>query len=203
MKKLLTVLVSLMMLFSTLTCAIAETGASEPAASEPASHILIIYFSATGTTKAVAENLRSALSADIYEIIPEQPYTDADLNWNDRNSRTTHEQDDKSVRPAIAGELPDLTAYDTILIGYPIWWGEAPRIMDTLVESLDLTDKTLAVFFTSGGSGLGNSMRHLEQNADAGTWLEGKRFYARSTAGELTAWTEGLGIVPGGPVNAE
>ncbi len=202
MKKLFTVLFALMMTFTMMSCAFAETEPATPVV-EPTSHILIIYFSATGTTKAVAENLQTALSADIYEIIPEQPYTDADLNWNDSNSRTTHEQNDKTVRPGIEGELPDLTAYDTIIIGYPIWWGEEPRIMDTLVESLDLTDKTMAVFFTSGSSGLGNSMKHLEQNAGAGTWLEGKRFRPSTTVQELTTWANGLSIVAGGPVNAQ
>ncbi|MDO4493673.1 MAG: flavodoxin [Clostridia bacterium] len=195
MKKLLSILVVLMMTLSLLTCAMAEEE-TETTVPEPTSHILIIYFSATGTTKTVAENLQTALNADIYEIVPEQPYTDADLNYNDRNSRTTHEQDDRTVRPAIAGELPDLTPWDTIFIGYPIWWGEEPRIMDTLVENLDLTDKTIAVFFTSGGSGLGNSMKHLEQNAGAGTWLQGKRFYTGTSVQELANWAKGLGIEP-------
>ncbi len=195
MKTMLASLIALMMMFCLLAGATAEAE-TEKSVPEPTSHILIIYFSATGTTKAVAGNLQTALNADIYEIVPEQPYTDADLNWNDRNSRTTLEQDDKTVRPAIAGELPDLSAWDTVLIGYPIWWGEEPRIMDTLVESLDLNDKTIAVFFTSGGSGLGNSMKNLEQNAGAGTWLEGKRFYPNTSAQELADWAKGLGIEP-------
>ena len=195
MKKMLAVLFALMMTFSCLAGAMAEADA-ENKIPEPTSHILIIYFSATGTTKAVAENLQAALNADLYEIVPEQPYTDADLNWHDSSSRTTYEQDDKTVRPVIAGELPDLTAWDTVFIGYPIWWGEEPRIMDTLVESLDLTDKNLAVFFTSGGSGLGNSMRNLEKNAGAGNWLEGKRFSSGTSVQELTDWAKSLGIEP-------
>ena len=97
---------------------------------------------------------------------------------------------------SIAGELPDLTGYDTILIGYPIWWGDAPRIVSIFVENVDLTDKTLAVFFTSGSSGLGNSMKHLEEQSGAGTWLEGKRFTSQTTAEELVSWAEGLGIKP-------
>ena len=150
----------------------------------------------TGTTKGVSEKLAEGLSADLYEIVPEEPYTDADLNYNDRKSRTSIETDDPSCRPAIAGELPDLTAYDTILIGYPIWWGDVPRIVSNFVENVDLTDKTLAVFFTSGGSGLGSSMKHLEEQAGAGTWLEGKRFSSRTTAEELTGWAASLGIKP-------
>ena len=190
MKKVFALLISL---------ALFTTGISFAAAEEtvaPASHVLVVYFSATGTSRGVAEKLAEGLSADLYEIVPEEPYTDADLNWNDRKSRTSIEADDPSCRPAIAGELPDLTAYDTVFIGYPIWWGDVPRIVSNFVENVDLNGKTLAVFFTSGGSGLGNSMRHLEQQAGAGTWLEGKRFSARTTAEDLTSWAKGLGIEP-------
>ena len=188
MKKWTALLITLMLMVSCVPFALAEEAA------EPASHILVVYFSATGTTRGVAEKLAEGLSADLYEIVPEQPYTDADLNYNDRKSRTSIETDDPSCRPAIAGELPDLTAYDTVFIGYPIWWGDVPRIVSNFVENVDLTDKTLAVFFTSGSSGLGSSMKHLEQQAGAGTWLEGKRFTGRTTAEELTNWARGLGI---------
>ena len=160
------------------------------------SDTLVIYFSCTGTTKGVAEKLANVTGADLYEIVPAVPYTAEDLNYNDRKSRTSIETDDPSCRPAIAGELPDLSAYDTILIGYPIWWGDVPRIVSNFVENVDLTDKTLAVFFTSGGSGLGSSMKHLEEQAGAGTWLEGKRFSSRTTAEELTGWAASLGIKP-------
>ena len=163
---------------------------------ETHSHILVVYFSATGTTKGVAEKLQEALNADIYEIVPAQPYTAADLNYNDRKSRTSIEMDDPKARPAIAGELPDLSGYDTVFIGYPIWWGDVPRIVSNFVEQVDLNGKTLAVFFTSGGSGLGSSMKHLEQQSGAGTWLEGKRFSARTTVQELSSWAKGLGIEP-------
>ena len=132
----------------------------------------------------------------LYEIVPAEPYTAADLNYNDRKSRTSIEMDDEACRPAITGELPDLTGYDTVLIGYPIWWGDAPRIVSAFVESVDLTDKTLAVFFTSGSSGLGSSMKHLEKQAGAGTWLEGKRFTPRTTVQDLTSWAASLGIEP-------
>ena len=135
-------------------------------------------------------------TSEQYEIVPETPYTDADLNYGNSKSRTSVEMDDPACRPAIAGELPDLTGYDTVLIGYPIWWGDAPRILSTFVESVDLTDKTLAVFFTSGSSGLGSSMRHLQEQAGTGTWLEGKRFTGRTTVEELVNWANGLGIAP-------
>ncbi len=195
MKRILTALLALLLSASLLPLAFGE----EEEASQipgPTSHILVVYFSATGTTKGVAEKLAEGLSADLYEIVPEEPYTDADLNYNDRKSRTSIEMDDPDCRPAIAGELPELTGYDTVFIGYPIWWGDTPRIVSSFVESVDLTDKTMAVFFTSGGSSLGNSMRHLEQQAAAGIWLAGKRFSSRSTVEELTQWALSLGIEP-------
>ena len=191
MKNVFAALIALMLIVLALPVA---SAAEETA--EPASHILVVYFSATGTTRSVAEKLAEGLSADLYEIVPEQPYTAADLNYNNGKSRTSIETDDPSCRPAIAGELPDLAAYDTLLIGYPIWWGDVPRIVSNFVEKVDLTGKTMAVFFTSGSSGLGSSMRHLEQQSGAGTWLEGKRFTNRTTVDELVKWAKSLGIEP-------
>ncbi len=162
----------------------------------PRNHILVVYFSATGTTKGVAEKLAKGLSADLYEIVPEEPYTDADLNYNNSKSRTSIETDDPGCRPAIAGELPDLTGDDPVFIGYPNWWGGGPRIVSNFVEKVDLTNKTLAVFITSGSSGLGSSMKHLEQQSGTGTWLEGKRFTSRTSVEELVSWAKGLGIEP-------
>ena len=188
MKKLTAFLIALLLMVSCVPFALAEEAAA------PASHILVVYFSVTGTTKSVAEKLAEGLSADLYEIVPQEPYTDADLNYNNSKSRTSIETDDPNCRPAIAGELPDLTAYDTIFIGYPIWWGDTPRIVSNFVEQVDLTGKTLAVFFTSGSSGLGSSMKHLEEQSGAGEWLEGKRFTGRTTVEELAEWTRSLGI---------
>ena len=196
LKRFFTILFAMMLTVSCLPMAVAEENAVSEQKVEPTSHILVVYFSATGTTRGVAEKLAEGLSADLYEIVPEEPYTDADLNWNDSSSRTSIETEDLACRPAIAGELPDLTPWDTILIGYPIWWGDVPRIVSNFVENVDLTDKNLAVFFTSGGSGLGSSMKHLEEQAGAGTWLEGKRFSSRTTVEELTEWATSLGIEP-------
>ena len=196
MKKILSVLFALTLLVSCLSTVFAEGGASAAQTAEPTSHILVVYFSATGTTKGVAEKLAEGLSADLYEIVPQEPYTDADLNYGNSKSRTSKEMDDPACRPASAGELPDLTGYDTVFIGYPIWWGDVPHIVTNFVEQVDLTDKTIAVFFTSGSSGLGSSMKHLEQQAGAGTWLEGKRFTSRTTAQDLVNWAKGLGIEP-------
>ena len=185
-------LAALMLCLSLLTACV-PAFAEETA---PHSATLVVYFSATGTTRGVAEKLAEGLSADLYEIVPEEPYTDADLNWNDPKSRTSKETDDPACRPAIAGELPDLTGYDTVFISYPIWWGDVPHIVTNFVEQVDLTDKTIAVFFTSGSSGLGSSMKHLEEQAGVGTWLEGRRFTSRTTVDELTAWAGELGIEP-------
>lgn len=137
--------------------------------------ILVAYFSATGTTKGVAEHIANGLNADIYEIVPEDPYTDADLNYNDNNSRTTIEMNDPNARPVISGSVENMEQYDTVFIGYPIWWGEAPRIVSTFVESYDFSGKTIVPFCTSGGSDMGSSAASLEQLTNGATWLDGRR----------------------------
>ncbi len=190
MKKRTALLIALMLAAACIPFAGAEEAAG------PASRILVVYFSATGTTRGVAEKLAEGLSADLYEIIPAEPYTAADLDYGDSRSRTSVEMNDPACRPAIAGELPDLTGYDTVFIGYPIWWGDAPRILSAFVERVDLSGKTLAVFFTSGSSGLGSSMSRLERQAGAGTWLEGKRFTNRTSVEELVNWAGSLGVEP-------
>lgn len=154
--------------------------------------VLVVYFSATGTTKGVAEKLADVTDADIYEIIPAEPYTEADLNWHDSDSRTTHEQDDKSVRPGIASDKLSLDSYTTIYVGYPIWWGEEPRIMDTFVESYDFAGKTMIPFCTSGGSGIGSSGDNMRDNAGSGNWLEGARLNANVSESELQEWINSL-----------
>ncbi len=154
--------------------------------------VLVVYFSATGTTKGVAERIARITDADIYEIVPAEPYSDADLNWNDRNSRSTKEQNDKSARPAIGSETIDLTGYTTIYIGFPIWWGEEPRIMDTFVESYDFTGITLIPFCTSGGSGIGRSGSNMEALAGTGTWLDGARHSGSISEADLQSWIDGL-----------
>ena len=154
--------------------------------------VLVAYFSATGTTKGVAERLASAVGGDLYEIVPAEPYSDADLNWNDRESRSTREQNDKSARPGIASEALDLGGYATIYVGYPIWWGEEPRILDTFVESYDFSGKTMIPFCTSGGSGIGSSGRNMEQLTSGAIWLDGSRFGGGVSEDELRAWADGL-----------
>ena len=153
---------------------------------------LVVVFSATGTTKGVAEKIAAIEGADVYEIKAKQEYTAADLDWNDRNSRSTKEQNDKNARPDIGSERISLEGYEKIYIGFPIWWGEEPRIMDTFVESYDFDGITMIPFCTSSSSGIGRSGKNLEDNAQSGTWLEGKRFPGSVSESELRDWIDGL-----------
>ena len=172
--------------------AAAEEQTADDASGNSGNETLVVYFSATGNTKAVAEKIASITGADIYEIKAAQEYTEADLDWNDSDSRTTHEQNDASVRPEIGSDPLSLEGYKTIYIGYPIWWGEEPRIMDTFVESYAFEGITMIPFCTSGGSGIGRSGQNLADNAGSGNWLEGARFSGGASEDDLRAWIEGL-----------
>ena len=153
---------------------------------------IVVYFSATGTTKGVAERIANVTKADLYEIIPAEPYSDADLDWNDNNSRTTIEMNDPDVRPDIANDTVDLNGYTTLYIGYPIWWGDAPRIMSTFVEAHDFVDKTVIPFCTSGGSGIGRSGSNLASQAGSGNWLDGDRLDAGISESEIKDWINNM-----------
>ena len=153
---------------------------------------LVVVFSATGTTKGIAEKIVSVTDADLYEIIPASEYTQDDLNYGDSESRASREQNDPDARPEISSDMIDLSAYDRIFIGYPIWFGQEPRIMDTFVESYDFEGITMIPFCTSGSSGIGQSGKHLEENADSGNWLEGHRFAGSASEDEIQSWIEGL-----------
>ena len=174
--------------------AVQET-AAEPASEAPAaahSDVLVAYFSATGTTKGVAERIASVTGGDLYEILAAQPYTEADLNYNDNSSRSTSEQNDKSVRPEIGSDDISLEGYTTIYLGFPIWWGEEPRILDTFVEKYNFDGITVIPFCTSGSSGIGRSGSNMEELAGSGTWLQGERFSGGVSEEELKSWIEGL-----------
>lgn len=174
------------------TAAEEQTEAPESEEGSSGSETLVVYFSATGKTKGVAEKIASITGADTYEIKAAQEYTDADLDWNDSDSRSTHEQNDPDARPEIGSDPVSLDGYKTIYIGYPIWWGEEPRIMDTFVESYDFGGITMIPFCTSGGSGIGRSGQNLEGNAGSGNWLEGDRLDSSISEDELKTWVEGL-----------
>ncbi len=156
--------------------------------------VLVVYFSATGTTKGVAEQIAAITGGDIYEIKAAVPYTPDDLNYHDTNSRTSNEQNDKSTRPEIGSEAVDLSAYKTVFLGFPIWWGEEPRIMDSFAESCDFEGITVIPFCTSASSGIGRSGPNMEALAKGGTWIEGKRFSGSVSEADLKAWIDGLGI---------
>lgn len=175
---------------------IPEEGQAEsaPVNESEGTKILIAYFSATNTTEGVAEQIADSLSADIYEIVPEQPYTDADLDYHDDNSRSTIEMNDPSVRPAISGSVEDMEQYNIIFIGYPIWWGEAPRIVSTFIENYDFSGKIIVPFCTSGGSGVGSSATNLEALTDNATWLSGTRLNGGSSHETIVEWVNGLGL---------
>lgn len=151
--------------------------------------ILVAYFSASGVTKRVAKKMADATGTDLFEIKPDQPYTRADLNWMDKNSRSTVEMKDRNCRPAIA-EKPDVSDFDVILVGFPVWWYREPSIIDTFMESTDFTGKTVVPFCTSGGSGLGDSAKNMQALAPGAKVLEGKRFSASASSDELKKWAE-------------
>ena len=228
MKKVITILISLLMILSLAACGNSVSQTRQPSTEEkPAAgtvnseesaentdtsegqtnesenpvileeqgtKMLVAYFSATNTTRGIAEHIANGLNADIYEIVPEEPYTDADLNYNDNNSRTTIEMNDPDARPAITGSVEDMEQYDIVFIGYPIWWGEAPRIVSTFVESYDFSGKTIVPFCTSGGSGVGSSATNLEQLTDGADWLPGKRLNGSDSQDTVMEWVNGLGL---------
>lgn len=174
----------------------APTGAADIQAvpDKEGNKVLVAYFSATGTTKGVAEMIAENTEADVYEIVPREPYTDADLNWHDDKSRSTIEMNDRSSRPEIDGAVEDMEQYDIVFIGYPIWWGEAPRIVSTFMESYSFEGKTVIPFCTSSSSGLGSSGKNLEDLTDGARWLDGKRFGGGVSEADVKAWIEGLDL---------
>ena len=152
---------------------------------------LIVYFSATGTTKRAAERLATAVSADLFEIRPAIPYTDADLDWTSSKSRSSAEMNDPDSRPEIAEPTPNMADYDTVFIGFPIWWYTAPHIIRTFLESCDFSGKTLAPFATSGGSGIGKAADELRKLCPNANWKAGKLLSGASDKA-IAAWAAEL-----------
>lgn len=151
-------------------------------------NVLVVYFSATGTTRKVATSIEDILSADIYEIVPEIPYTEEDLAYY-TNGRADKEQDDNSSRPNIADNSISIDEYDTILLGYPIWHGQAPRIINTFLETYDFSNKTIIPFCTSHSSGIGSSATNLQSlTSESSIWLEGRRFDDTTEKEEIQQW---------------
>ena len=155
---------------------------------------LVAYFSASGVTAKVARTLAEAVGADLFEIAPKEPYTKADLNWMDANARSTVEMKDPGSRPELAAGLPDAAAYDTIYVGFPIWWYVAPTIVNTFLESLDLSGKTVVPFATSGGSGMGGEDVLRSACSKETKWLPGKHLSSRESMASVQKWVESLGL---------
>lgn len=162
-----------------------------------ADNVLIVYFSCTGTTKTIAEYIAGKTGATLYEIVPETPYTSADLNYNNSGSRANREQNNPSARPAIKGRVEDMAQYDVIFLGYPIWWGKAPKIIFTFLESYNLSGKTIVPFCTSGSSGKGSSDTDLHSLSPSANWKDGRRFSA-GARNDVNTWIDTLNITAGG-----
>ena len=158
------------------------------------SRVLVAYFSCTNNTAKIAEYAADFLKATLWRIEPETPYTEADRNWNDADSRTTKEQNDSTARPAIRGKLENFADYDVVFLGYPIWWGQAPKILYTFVESYDFAGKTVVPFCTSGSSPIGSSAENLSKAAPGATWLEGRRFPGGASKESVEEWIGGLNL---------
>lgn len=157
------------------------------------SKTLVAYFSASGVTRAVAKSLAAAADADLFEIEAAPHYSEADVNWRDKNSRASRENADPSARPEIAKKVTDMGQYDVVYLGYPIWWGGAPRIINSFLESYDFEGKLIIPFATSGGSSLGRSGDVLrEASAPKATWLKGKLLNGNPSVSDLKAWTDSV-----------
>lgn len=158
--------------------------------------VLVVYYSATGNTKEVADFIAATTNADIFELEPSEPYSDGDLNWTDENSRVVYEHDNPDARDVeLVSATPDeWESYDTVFIGYPIWWGIAAWPVDTFIKANDFTGKTVIPFCTSSSSDLGESGKLLEEMAGTGNWLEGERFSSGASEEDVKAWVGGLGL---------
>ena len=154
------------------------------------SNKLVAYFSASGVTGSVAEKLADEIGADLFEIVPEKPYTNADLDWQNSRSRSSVEMKDRNARPAIASKIDDVSRYDVIFVGFPIWWYREPSIVDTFMEAYDFSGKTIVPFATSGGSGLGDAPKNMQALAKGSEVEDGKRFSVVVSGRELRAWAQ-------------
>ena len=210
MRKIVSLLLSFGMIFTLAACSQSaasekqaeiemETETSESVSTEEqeadvSTKTLVVYFSCTGTTELVAEYITEILGADSYQIVPENPYTEADLAYY-TNGRADQEQDDPDARPAISGGVENMDAYDTIILGFPIWHGQAPRIISTFLESYDFSGKTIVPFCTSHRSGVGSSADNLHSLCvESVEWRAGKRFESGVSKESVQKWIEEIGI---------
>lgn len=210
MRKIASILLSVLLISSLAACGNQNSANTENPVSSGANKIevaedsptvqtsdnssLVVFYSATGSTKAVAETIAQTLDADIFEITPEEPYTDEDLNWNNADSRVSIEHNDESKREIpLTDTMPnDWETYDTVYIGYPIWWGIAAWPVDNFVKANDFTGKTVVPFCTAASSGIGDSGNLLEKMAGTGDWKEGERFRGGASKSDVTEWVDSL-----------
>ena len=178
-----------------------ESSSTAPAESGPETQpetgkTLVVYYSASGNTERVAKDIAEAAGADLFEIVPTEVYTNDDLDWTNPDSRVSREHDDESLRdvPLTTTEVPDWDSYDTVFIGYPIWWGIAAWPVDTFVKNNDFTGKTVIPFATSSSSGMGQSGSLLADMAGTGEWQEGQRFSSGVSSDDVQSWVNGLGL---------
>lgn len=178
-----------------------ESSSTAPVESEPETQpetgkTLVVYYSASGNTERVAKDIAEAADADLFEIVPTEVYTSDDLDWTNPDSRVSREHDDESLRdvPLTTTEVPDWDSYDTVFIGYPIWWGIAAWPVDTFVKNNDFTGKTVIPFATSSSSGMGQSGSLLADMAGTGEWQEGQRFSSGVSSDDVQSWVNGLGL---------
>lgn len=151
---------------------------------------LVVYFSASGVTEKLAKRLAEAIGSDIFEIVPRQKYIDKDLDWTDKNSRSSKEMADVNSRPEIVGKVEDFNGYDNIFIGFPIWWYREPSVVDTFLEQYDFKNKRIIPFATSGGSGMGETYKYIQSVAKNAVVEKGKRFSGNSDSRELLLWAK-------------
>lgn len=209
MKKILAIILALTLVFTFAACG----GTSEPSNNTTKSNsaadnaqnntgtaksgkVLVVYFSATGSTKAVAETIAKTTGADLFELVPKDKYSSADLDWTDNNSRVNKEHDDESKQNiALENATPNSwSSYDTVFVGYPIWWGNADWPINNFIKSNSFEGKTVIPFCTSASSGLGDSAKNLSKMADSGNWLDGERFSSGVSSSDVESWVNGLGI---------
>ncbi len=201
MKKLAALLLSALLVLSLAACGSANPTASAGDAANTPSGVetgktLVVYYSASGNTRRVAEDIAAAAGADLFEIVPTEVYTSDDLDWRNSDSRVSREHDDESLRdvPLTSTEVPDWDSYDTVFIGYPIWWGSAAWPVDGFVKANDFTGKTVIPFATSSSSDMGQSGAQLAEMAGTGDWQEGQRFSSGASSSDVQSWVSGLGL---------
>lgn len=208
MKKLTALILAAVLVLSLAACGTANNAATDTqptnapasaapdASAAPSGKVLVVYYSASGNTERVAKDIADAAGADLFEITPTEVYSDDDLNWRNSDSRVSREHDDESLRdvPLTTTEVPDWDSYDTVFIGYPIWWGIAAWPVDNFVKANDFTGKTVIPFATSASSGMGQSGNLLRDLAGTGDWQAGQRFRSNASADDAADWVSSLGL---------